>query len=127
MILVAYHTVVSMRYTMRNAKGEILENRMDGQPVAYLHGAGAIQPALQLQLEGLQTGDTKQLYLDEGSGLTTDNFIFDIVIDEVRTALPQEIMLGYPLPSAAVVCGPDCICFETQAAERTGSPNTNGI
>jgi FKBP-type peptidyl-prolyl cis-trans isomerase SlyD len=103
--------VVSIRYIMKNSADEELENTMNALPVMYLHGATGILPLLQVQLEGLKTGDKKLVYLKAASGLTSEDFIFDVTVDEVRPALQEEILLGYPVKLNASECGADCSCY----------------
>lgn len=107
---VAEGTVVSLRYIMRNIKGEVLEDTMQAAPVNYLHGAAGIHPSLQAQLEGLKAGDKKQVCLLKEICLT-DNITFDVIIDDVRAALPEEIVLGYPVKITTATCESDCACY----------------
>ena len=107
---IAKNSVVSMRYIMKNGAGEILENTMDQHPVSYLHGSSAIHPSLQLQLEGLKAGDNKSVILKAASGLTNEDFILDVTIDEVRDALQEELLLGYPIKLNIAPCGTGCNC-----------------
>jgi len=116
MIKVAKNNVVSMRYIMRNAVGTALENTMNSQPVCYLHGTNAILLLLQDQLEGLQAGDKKTICLKASSGLTDEDFSFDVIIDQVRVGLEEEIMLGYPVQTIVPPCEADCTCY----ADATG-------
>jgi FKBP-type peptidyl-prolyl cis-trans isomerase 2 len=60
MMCIEKDTVVAMCYTMRNGKGEVLEDTMHAVPVNYLHGSSGIQPLLQAQLEGLKAGDKRR-------------------------------------------------------------------
>ena len=108
---VANDMVVSIRYIMKNSRGNILENTMDGLPVSYLHGASGILALLQVQLEGLKTGDKKLVYLSSATGLVNDDFIFDVTIDEVRMASKEEILLGYPVKLPVIKCEADCDCY----------------
>jgi len=105
------NSIVSIRYIMQNSKGEVLENTMDLDPVSYLHGSSAIEPLLQAQLEGLIRGNKKQVYLRAASGLVSEDFIFDVIVDDVRTASEAEILLGYPVRLAASRCDYDCDCY----------------
>jgi FKBP-type peptidyl-prolyl cis-trans isomerase 2 len=111
MMCIAIDTVVAMRYIMRNSKGMVLEDTMHAAPVNYLHGSGSIQPLLQVQLEGLQPGHKKTVYLLKESGLTDDDFSFEVIIDNVRAALPEEILLGYPVKIDTDTCEMNCICY----------------
>ena len=96
----------------RNGKGVVLEDIMHTAPVNYLHGSGGIQPLLQVQLEGLKAGDKKMVYLLKESGLTDDDFSFEVIIDSIRGALPEEVLLGYPVKIDTERCERDCGCYE---------------
>ncbi len=114
MIQITKNTVVSIRYVMKNSMEEVLENTMNTDPVNYLHGSTGILPLLQAQLEGLKAGDKKVVYLPAASGLTNDDFIFDVIIDNVRGALDEEILLGYPVKINVSTCEADCDCYTSQ-------------
>ena len=111
MMRIAKNCVLSMRYIMKDGHGQVLENTMNSQPVSYLQGAPGIQLLLQAQLEGMKAGDTGTVYLDAASGLTTENFSFDIIIDEVRAAHEEELLLGYPVQLSVQACEVDCHCY----------------
>jgi FKBP-type peptidyl-prolyl cis-trans isomerases 2 len=101
------HTLVAIRYRLRNLDGHILESIMDKGPVHYVHGSGAVLPSLDDALLGMQPGDTKTLLVTDNA----DHFYVDVVIDSVRAATEQEIrnnnlLNQYPEEH----CGPDCIC-----------------
>jgi len=104
--------VVSMRYIMRNAAGEELENTLKSKPVSYLHGGTGIHTILQQQLQGLRAGDKKMVFLDKDTSTTSEDFIFEVIIDEVREALPAEILLGYAVQAEVQRCEADCSCYE---------------
>lgn len=114
MIIVAKDCVVSMRYVMKNSEGVILENTMNNLPVSYLHGASGILSLLQVQLQGLKAGDKKMVYLEAAAGLTEEDFIFEVIIDHVRVALDEEILLGYPVEVNVQACDADCDCYNQQ-------------
>jgi hypothetical protein len=113
MIAVADNHIVSMRYIMKNSRGLILENTMLAMPVSYLQGGSGILPALQEQIAGLKPGDKKTVYLSKKTGFTTEDFVFDIIIDDVRVAANEEIMLGYPVQAGVQPCEADCQCYKT--------------
>ena len=104
-------TIVALRYVMYNSNGVVLEDTMQAAPVNYLHGSAGILPLLQAQLEGLHAGDKKKVHLLKESNLTNEDFTFDVVIDKVRAALPEEIMLGYPVKISLDKCTDDCACY----------------
>ncbi len=109
---VADKTIVSLRYCMKNSKGDVLENRLQLSPVEYLHGGGGIMPALEQSLLGLQPGETKLVTINNSMDFQLDDtFYFDVVIDDVREATHEEILRGKPIKSIMQDdCGPDCIC-----------------
>ena len=111
MMVVKKNIVVVFRYIMKNNKGQVIENTMEGSPKCYLHGASWIKPSLQLQFEGLKVGDAKVIYLKNESGLSDEDFTFDIVINKLRPALEEELMLGYPVTIDDLICNEDCICY----------------
>ena len=111
MMYIAKNNVVSIRYIMKDSKEGVLENTMNDPPVSYLHGSTGIQPLLQAQLEGLKAGDKKTVYLTTESGLTNEDFIFEVIIDEVRVALKEEVLLGYPVKLNVKKCEADCDCY----------------
>ena len=96
---------------MKNSKGEVIEDTMGSYPKYYLHGSSAIQAYLQLQFEGLKVGDTKIIYLKKESGLTNEDFTFNIIIDKLYPASEEELMLGYPVIRDNLICNDDCICY----------------
>ena len=111
MMIVTKNIVVVFRYIMKNNKGQVIENTMECSPKCYLHGSSGIQRSLQLQFEGLKVGDTKVIYLRNESVLLNEDFTFDIVIDKLRPALEEELMLGYPVTIDGLICKEDCICY----------------
>lgn len=103
--------IVSIRYVMMNSRGDVLENTMSHDPVSYLHGSTGIEQLLQSQLEGLIRGDKKNVYLPAESGLVSEDFIFDVIVDDVRPASEAEILVGYPVLLPVSRCEDDCDCY----------------
>lgn len=62
--------VVQIRYTLKDDAGELLDSTGEGDPLAYLHGAGQIVAGLEAALHGLAEGDKKQVIVspEEGYG-----------------------------------------------------------
>ncbi|MEJ7914194.1 MAG: hypothetical protein WKF70_13625, partial [Chitinophagaceae bacterium] len=109
--------VVYFRYIMKNSRNEIVEDTMNGTSTAYLHGASSLDPHLQEQFEGLHPGAVKKLFLPGTSGPVTQQFTFDVIIDNVREASADELRAGYPIEKGDVTCGTDCGCY---SAGRNG-------
>ncbi len=116
MLCVDKNMVVALRYMMRNDKGDVLEDTMQSSPVNYLHGSNGILPSLQEQLQGLKAGDKKKVLLSKQNSEADDDFIFDVVIDDVREASEEEIMLGYPLSITTEKCDDDCYCYDEKSS-----------
>ena len=104
---IADNTVVSMRYVMKNAQGDVLENTMDGGPVKYIHGVGTILPQLEERLAGLSAGDAKEISFTDNE---SQSYHFDVLIDEVRNATAEEIQSRIPMKEED--CGPGCSCHQ---------------
>jgi FKBP-type peptidyl-prolyl cis-trans isomerase SlyD len=68
---VAAGKVVSIKYTLRDDDGDVIDASEDGDPLEYLHGADNIVPGLERQLLGKVTGDklTAVVPPAEGYGL----------------------------------------------------------
>ena len=109
---VATNTVVSLRYSMTNERGDLLEDIMNREPVDYLHGSGNILPALEANLEGLECGAQRSISVSfETNPDRKDSFHFEVIIDKVRAATPEELLQRKPLqPFSKEDCGPDCCC-----------------
>lgn len=116
MIVITKDMVVSMRYVMKNSRGEVLEDTMNTAPTSYLHGSTAIAPSLQKQLEGMQAGERRRVFLAQEDRGADDDFTFDVVIAALREALPEEILLGYPVIPGDVICDADCECFKMKVS-----------
>jgi len=117
MLHIEKNCVVLFRYIMKNKAGEVLENTMNDAPVSYVHGSTGIQPLLQSQLEGMKAGDKKTIYLTASSGLVNDDFIFEIIVDEVSIASEEEIIKGYSVKEIVQSCDANCSCHN-QASMR---------
>lgn len=89
--MISKDSIVTLYYTMRNGRGEILEDKR----TSYHHGSSEISPRLQSQLEGLQPGDHRLIVLHKGEEDADDDFSFDIVIEAVHQAAstPMQIHL----------------------------------
>lgn len=111
---VGENTVVSIRYQMKNGKGEILETNLAGPPVLYLHGAEHM-PAFTAKLSGREPGSVTSLYLLQADNpeMLDDDFTFDVIIDGVRPATEEELKTGKAISPAGenkVFCAPGCFC-----------------
>jgi FKBP-type peptidyl-prolyl cis-trans isomerase SlyD len=55
---VAKDKVVTIDYTLTGDGGDVLDSSQGGEPLTYLHGAGAMISGLESALEGRNAGDT---------------------------------------------------------------------
>jgi FKBP-type peptidyl-prolyl cis-trans isomerase SlyD len=54
---IAKNKVVSIDYTLTNAKGEVLDKSSKGRPLQFIQGQGQLIPGLESVLEGKSAGD----------------------------------------------------------------------
>jgi len=60
---VAAHQVVSITYTLKDEKGEVLDSADEKQPFSFLYGANNIVPGLEKALDGKNVGDSVDVTL----------------------------------------------------------------
>ncbi|MEI7602506.1 MAG: peptidylprolyl isomerase [Opitutae bacterium] len=64
----AKETVVSIEYTLKDDRGNILDTSVGQAPMEYLHGASNIIPGLEQAVEGLVAGDFKAVAVPPALG-----------------------------------------------------------
>jgi FKBP-type peptidyl-prolyl cis-trans isomerase SlyD len=71
------HKAVSINYTLTNDKGETLDSSEGGDPLAYIHGVGALISGLETALEGKATGDSLKVSLkpEDAYGMRDDSMV----------------------------------------------------
>lgn len=89
--MIRENTIVSITYTMKNSRGEVLENRT----VTFLHGSPSISRILQSQMQNLEVGDQKQLVLRKGQEDADDDFTFDITVRAIRGPIKMHLLSGF--------------------------------
>jgi FKBP-type peptidyl-prolyl cis-trans isomerase SlyD len=67
-VKVAKNTVVTIDYTLRSDDGDVIDSSAGGQPLAYLHGVGAIVPGLENALDGKSAGDAVSVKVPAAEG-----------------------------------------------------------
>lgn len=65
---ITQHSAVSIHYRLSNAKGELIEDSFEGEPMLYLHGAENMIPGLESQLEGKIAGDKLEVSVSAENG-----------------------------------------------------------
>lgn len=91
------NTVVSLRYELFDAEGELLEEVID--PVNYLHGGyDGIFPLVEEALHGKKAGDQCKVILEPDDAF--GEYDHELVIVEARNAFPEEISVGMQFEGA---------------------------
>lgn len=60
--------IVSLEYRLHLGDGKIIDQSAPGQTLGYLHGQGQIVPGLESQLEGLSSGESRQVVVPPAQG-----------------------------------------------------------
>ncbi len=97
-------TVVSLRYELYDAEGQLLEKIDD--PVSYLHGGyDGIFPLVEETLHGKNVGDSCSvtMYPDDAFG----EYDHDLVEVEPRAAFPAEVEVGMQFEGGPEEAGDD--------------------
>jgi hypothetical protein len=89
--MIEKNTIVTIYYTMRNGRGELLESRQ----ATYRPGSSDISPALQTQLESLEPGQTKTIIINKGEENADDDFTFDVTIVSVNQPIQIHLLSGF--------------------------------
>jgi FKBP-type peptidyl-prolyl cis-trans isomerase SlyD len=61
-------SVVSVDYELHLGDGKVVDASAPGTPMAYIHGEGQIVPGLERALEGLESGEAKQVVVAPEDG-----------------------------------------------------------
>ncbi len=123
-MIIEKNKVVAISYSMRDEHNNLLEDNDGYAPIVYLHGAGNIMPELEVGLQGLKAGNTKEIIItnavtrlveagneSSSSGedsIKSERVRFNIKVVSVREAMPSEISAGFPLPESSCGCKPGC-------------------
>ena len=74
---VATNKAVTIHYTLTNQAGDIVDSSRDGEPLAYIHGIGALVAGLESELDGKSIGDNVAVTVqpEDGYGHKTPELI----------------------------------------------------
>ncbi len=80
--------VVTIDYTLKSDKGEVLDTSKGDEPLLYIHGHGYLVPGLEKELEGKKAGDRVVTVVSpaEGYGEYDEELIFPVP----RTEFPAD-------------------------------------
>ena len=67
-IVIEEGRTVSIEYTLKLDDGTVADTNVDGDPLVYTQGSGQILPALEKNLEGMTTEDTRSVHLSAAEG-----------------------------------------------------------
>lgn len=81
------NNVVLFSYRLSEKGGTIIEAANDSTPMAYLHGYGNIIPALEEELEGLESGESKTISLtpEQAYGIRKENWTQKVPIKHLAS------------------------------------------
>jgi FKBP-type peptidyl-prolyl cis-trans isomerase SlyD len=65
---IAQDQVVSIRYTLKNDAGDVLDSSPHAEPLVYLHGHGNLIPGLERELTGKKPCDKLQVKIVPAEG-----------------------------------------------------------
>jgi FKBP-type peptidyl-prolyl cis-trans isomerase SlyD len=90
--------VVSLEYTLKNDKGDVLDSSEGREPLAYLHGAGNIIPGLEKALEGKGAGDELEVAVtpENGYGQRDEKLVRNM---PVRKIMEKNLQVGGRYPA----------------------------
>jgi FKBP-type peptidyl-prolyl cis-trans isomerase 2 len=122
-MVIEKNTVVAISYSMSDAHNTIIESNDGYAPIVYLHGGGNILPELEVGLNGLKAGESKEIIVtnvvnhtyagvetspSEENSTRTDSLRFIVNVISIRHATPEEVASGFPLPESSCGCKPGC-------------------
>jgi FKBP-type peptidyl-prolyl cis-trans isomerase SlyD len=59
---------VQLEYTLKEASGEVLDSNKGGTPLTYVQGEHKIMPVIERALQGMRTGEEKQVTVPPEDG-----------------------------------------------------------
>ncbi len=85
---------VSIEYTLTLDDGEVADTNVGADPLVFECGAGQIIPGLEKELEGLASGDEKQVTVDPEDA-------YGAIVEEAIADIPRENIPGEGLEVGA--------------------------
>ncbi len=104
---VADNKMIALRYSIKNANGNVMADIMNDRPFRYMFSSGGILPALEQNIHNMEPGEQKSFVLlkAEQPGLFEDLYV-DVIIDEVSEYIPEKAVIT----TIASCSGDDCCC-----------------
>jgi FKBP-type peptidyl-prolyl cis-trans isomerase SlyD len=93
--IVQPNAFVVVEYTLHDESGDVIDGSsadLGGEAIEYVHGYGMLVPGLELGLEGLKAGDTKDIHVtpEQGFGLRDEELV--MLVD--REDFPPDVAAG---------------------------------
>lgn len=91
---IAAQTVVTIKYTLKNPEGQVLDTSEGRAPLSYLHGAGNIVPGLEQALDGKNPGDKVDVTLtpEQGYGVRDERLIRNVPLRKLVGKNPKQVV-----------------------------------
>ncbi|HZP40181.1 MAG TPA: peptidylprolyl isomerase [Candidatus Binatia bacterium] len=98
---VAEGRVVTLEYTVRLARGDLVDSTGGCGPIAILYGAGQLFPALEARIAGMQPGETRELEIpaEEAYGPSRPELVRTLPRDRLPPDLELVVGQEYRLKS----------------------------
>ncbi|MHB8453280.1 MAG: FKBP-type peptidyl-prolyl cis-trans isomerase [Acidiferrobacterales bacterium] len=91
---IAKDTVVSINYTLTDDANNVIDSSTNGEPLAYIHGAGNIIPGLENALTGKSAGDRLEVTVPPQNAYGLRDESLSQVIPRNRFESSQDIEIG---------------------------------
>lgn len=87
-------TWVELHYTIKNARGQVVDSTHEGGPVAFVWGSGAVVPGVEDALEGAAAGDVINVTVppEDGYGERSERDLF--AVDPTEFPDPSAVKVG---------------------------------
>ncbi len=100
-MIISDQKVVLFEFTLKTGDGEQIDSSSGDEPVAYLHGSGAIVPGLEAAFEGKSDGDRFQVTVQPADGFgERDEALREVVPrEEFEDSAELEVGMQFRVPS----------------------------
>ncbi len=94
--------MVKIHYTLKDDAGTVLDSSLNGEPLEYLHGVGALIPGLERNLNGMEEGEKKHVVVEaaEGYGEYDENLVQNVPRERFDASFPIEVGQTFQAESA---------------------------
>jgi FKBP-type peptidyl-prolyl cis-trans isomerase SlyD len=122
---VAANCVVSINFTLRDDKGDVLDASPADEPLVYLHGAEGIIPALEAGLVGKTVGEEFSITLEPADAFGDRQE--DMVVSVPRSSFPaeQELQVGMQFQAEDPDSGDTRLLLIAEVGADTVTVDTN--